>query len=62
MTLLTYGAQSERILDGLRAALLTDQELGRPNEWPTYTDPFGDWHEAPCDTQDVSATNWGEDR
>jgi G3E family GTPase len=62
MTLLTYGAQSERILDGLRAALLTDQELGRPNEWPTYADPFGDWHEAPCDTQDVSATNWGEDR
>jgi hypothetical protein len=32
----------------LRRALLTNEELSRPSEWASYVDPFGDWHEDPC--------------
>jgi G3E family GTPase len=51
MTVLVCGAEPEAIVHGLRGALLTDDELSRPNEWASYTDPFGDWHEDPCDGQ-----------
>lgn len=54
MTILVCGARSADVLDSLRDALLTDDELSRPWEWSSYTDPFGDWHEDPCDeTPDV---------
>jgi G3E family GTPase len=49
MTVLVSGAEPEDIADGLHRALLTDDELSRPNEWARYDDPFGDWHEEPCD-------------
>jgi hypothetical protein len=29
--------------------LLTDDEMGRRPDWAGYPDPFGDWHEDPCD-------------
>jgi hypothetical protein len=48
ITVLVCGAEPDDIVDGLRGALLTDDELSRPNEWPHYSDPFGDWHEDPC--------------
>jgi G3E family GTPase len=49
MTVLVCGAEPEEIADGLRGALLTNDELSRPGEWIHYPDPFGDWHEDPCD-------------
>jgi G3E family GTPase len=48
MTILVCGAHVADILDGLDGALLTDDELGLPQDWIHYDDPFGDWHEDPC--------------
>jgi G3E family GTPase len=49
MTVLVCGAEPPDILDALHGALLTDQEMATPREWSGYPDPFGDWHEDPCD-------------
>jgi G3E family GTPase len=62
LTVLVCGAEPEDIADGLRRALLTDDELTRPTEWATYSDPFGDWHEDPCEdmpahTEDITTTH-----
>jgi G3E family GTPase len=56
MTVLVCGARPAEILDGLRGALLTDNELTTPAHWPHYDDPFGDWHQDPCqDRAEVTA-------
>jgi G3E family GTPase len=60
MTVLVCGAEPEDIVDGLRSALLTDDELSRPNEWTSYVDPFGDWHEDPCDDVSEPADTAGQ--
>lgn len=67
LAVLVCGAEPEDIVDGLRGALLTDDELSRPNEWASYDDPFGDWHEDPCDDMaehagEVSSAHEGGDR
>jgi G3E family GTPase len=49
MTVLVCGAEPAPILDALNGALLTDRELAVPQEWRGYQDPFGDWHQDPCD-------------
>jgi len=49
MTVLVYGAHAAEILDALNGALLTDEELRMPQDWIHYDDPFGDWHEDPCE-------------
>lgn len=49
MAVLVCGAEPERIVDGLRCALLTDGEWAQPDEWSRYSDPFGEWHSDPCD-------------
>jgi G3E family GTPase len=49
MVILVCGADPNRIHDRLTAALLTDDELRTPRRWPGYHDPFGDYHEEPCD-------------
>jgi G3E family GTPase len=49
MTVLVCGAEPSEILAALDGALLTDQELAAPHEWRHYRDPFGDWHQDPCD-------------
>jgi hypothetical protein len=49
MTVLVCGAEPAPILDALNGALLTDRELAAPQEWRGYFDPFGDWHQDPCD-------------
>ncbi len=49
LTVLVCGAEPDAIANGLQAALLTDDEMARPHEWRTYADPFGDWHEDPCE-------------
>lgn len=48
LTVLSCGARPGDVIDALRGALLTDDELTRPDEWAHYLDPFGDWHEEPC--------------
>lgn len=48
LTVLVCGARPGEVIDALRGALLTDDELARPDEWANYPDPFGDWHEEPC--------------
>lgn len=49
MTILVCGAAREEVVEALRGALLTDAEMTRPHAWADYPDPFGDWHEDPCD-------------
>lgn len=49
MTVLVCGADSVEVLDALRGALLTDDEMARPAAWDEFEDPFGDWHEDPCE-------------
>jgi G3E family GTPase len=49
MTVLVYSAHPGEILDALNGALLTDDELRTPQDWIGYDDPFGDWHEDPCE-------------
>ncbi|MGV0744300.1 ribosome hibernation factor-recruiting GTPase MRF [Mycolicibacterium sp. XJ870] len=51
LTILVCGARPEEIVTALRGALLTDDELDRPGEWEHFPDPFGEWHEDPCDDQ-----------
>lgn len=46
MTILVCGADVTEIVDALRGALLTDDELDGPARTP-YDDPFGDWHDDP---------------
>lgn len=48
LTVLVCGARPGEVIEALRGALLTDDELARPQEWADYPDPFGDWHEEPC--------------
>ncbi|HZA09745.1 ribosome hibernation factor-recruiting GTPase MRF [Mycobacterium sp.] len=49
ITVLTCGAQGAEILDALRGALLTDHEMASPHNWIHYADPFGQFHDDPCD-------------
>lgn len=49
LAVLVCGAQPAEIDCALRGALLTDDELSRPQDWADYTDPFGEWHADPCD-------------
>lgn len=44
MAALVCGADQAAILDALRGALLSDNELARPDDWQRYHDPFGNWH------------------
>ncbi|MUL84086.1 hypothetical protein FZI95_16210 [Mycobacterium sp. CBMA247] len=48
LTVLVCGARPGEVIDALRGALLTDDELARPDQWADYPDPFGDWHTEPC--------------
>jgi G3E family GTPase len=49
LTVLTCGAEPAEITDALGRALLTDDEMAMPEQWSRYADPFGEWHEDPCD-------------
>ena len=59
LTVLVCGARPDDITDALHGALLTDAELADPATWVHYPDPFGDWHEDPCedrvDTDETAA-------
>lgn len=67
LTVLVCGAEPGTIVDGLQTALLTDEEMARPHQWPAYTDPFGDWHSDPCDDMtehagDIARNHEGDER
>ncbi len=67
IAVLVCGAEPEDIVDALRGALLTDEEWSNPHDWPSYPDPFGDWHEDPCGDMaeqigEFSTQQEGEDR
>ncbi len=49
MTVLVCSADPGEVLAALNGALLTDNEFGDPATWVRFDDPFGDWHEDPCD-------------
>ncbi len=46
---LVHDADPELVDRTLRAAVVTDDEFARPDLWPTWHDPFGQFHEDPCD-------------
>jgi hypothetical protein len=48
MTILVCGADAGEIQVALHGALLSDDEMVTPHEWPHYPDPLGEWHQDPC--------------
>lgn len=52
IAMLVCGADGADLQAALEQALLTDEEMARPAQWSEYPDPFGDWHEEPCDDGD----------
>ena len=57
MTVLACGASADDIRSALHGALLTDDEMATPAQWADYPDPFGEWHEDPCDDPTEPATD-----
>ena len=57
LTAIVCGARPDDIVATLRDALLTDDELEA--DWTEYPDPFGDWHEEPCETPVEETANPG---
>ncbi|MFB9782453.1 ribosome hibernation factor-recruiting GTPase MRF [Rhodococcus baikonurensis] len=49
MVVLTCGASPLEIDRTLQHALVTDDELADEASWATWEDPFGEFHEDPCD-------------
>ncbi|KDN16005.1 ribosome hibernation factor-recruiting GTPase MRF [Amycolatopsis rifamycinica] len=70
LVVVTDQATPDEVEAALRGALLTDEELAQgPEAWLRYPDPFGNWHEEPCeDTEpdparhDATAANRKEDQ
>jgi G3E family GTPase len=67
IAVLVCGAKPDEIVDALRGALLSTDEWSRPDEWADFADPFGDWHDEPCDDKSEFAAEAvtrreGEDR
>ncbi|WP_033287843.1 ribosome hibernation factor-recruiting GTPase MRF [Amycolatopsis jejuensis] len=53
LVVVTDRAAPEEIEAALHGALLTDAELAAGEAaWLTYPDPFGEWHEDPCEDPD----------
>ncbi|MEG8181099.1 cobalamin biosynthesis protein CobW [Nocardia terpenica] len=66
LVILTCDADPDEIRRALHWALVDDAELllvrGAPDLVARWDDPFGDWHEDPCDTTQSSASPLGEQR
>lgn len=50
LVILVHAADPSEIDRALQWALVSDEELNDPAAWATWTDPFGHWHEDPCET------------
>jgi len=56
LVIVTHQADPADIERELREALLTDAELAEGREaWARYPDPFGTWHEEPCEDDETSS-------
>jgi hypothetical protein len=54
LVIVTDQAAPDEVDAALRGALLTDEEMAAGLEtWRTYPDPFGEWHEEPCEDTDL---------
>lgn len=53
LVVIAHQADPEDITTALTAALLTDVELGDEDAWPGYADPFGEWHQDPCEDSEA---------
>ncbi|SNR54648.1 GTPase, G3E family [Haloechinothrix alba] len=54
LVITTHRTPPDEITSALTRALLTDEEIAAgPAVWATYPDPFGDWHEDPCEEVEV---------
>jgi G3E family GTPase len=54
IVVVTDQATPEEVEAALHGALLTDAELAAgPDVWLNYLDPFGEWHEEPCDDTEI---------
>nr|WP_225956529.1 GTP-binding protein [Amycolatopsis lexingtonensis] len=68
LVVVTDQTTPDEIDAALRGALLTEAELAAgPEAWARYPDPFGDWHEEPCEDTEPdparhSAANRKEER
>lgn len=50
LVVLSHRQPAVAVIAALEAALLTDEELAAgPDDWRTLPDPFGTWHEDPCE-------------
>jgi G3E family GTPase len=50
LVVLVHAADPSEIDRTLQWALVSDDEMLTPGEWSSWTDPFGQFHEYPCET------------
>ncbi len=50
LVVLIHAADPSEIDRTLQWALVSDDEMHMRDEWAHWTDPFGQWHEDPCET------------
>lgn len=67
VAVLSHRQPGVTVIAALDAALLTDEEIAAgPDAWRDYPDPFGSWHEDPCEAtpapDDRATTTEREDR
>lgn len=62
LVILVHGADPSEIDRNLQWALVSDEEWADPASWSTWSDPFGQWHEDPCEASEsvASETTSGE--
>ncbi|WP_328813973.1 ribosome hibernation factor-recruiting GTPase MRF [Rhodococcus sp. NBC_00297] len=61
LVVLVHEADPEHVYAALSDALLTPDELETPELWAEWADPFGQYHEDPCETEG-SAVGADDDR
>ncbi|WP_042940097.1 ribosome hibernation factor-recruiting GTPase MRF [Rhodococcus sp. AW25M09] len=52
LVILVHQADPTEIDRTLQWALVSDDEMANPARWSTWTDPFGQWHEDPCESSE----------
>ena len=50
LVILVHAADPSEIDRTLQWALVSDDEMRDRDAWANWTDPFGQWHEDPCET------------
>lgn len=55
LVVLVHRADPSEIATVLQWALVDDDEMRAESQWHGWSDPFGEWHEEPCDTAESAA-------